>query len=311
MSDVELDPVAREVAEASAKPPFAYDLDPVANRERLDRMQQPEAPRPPADIEDLTVHAPSGPVPVRIVRPQGTADILPVILYLHGGGWTSGSPTSHDRLIRELATRVRAAVVYPDYTLSPHARYPTALEECYAVARWIRGQSTLDHTAMAVAGDSAGGNMATALTLLAKRRGDVSFVQQVLFYPVTDAEFDSPSYHEFATGYFLRRDVMQWYWDQYAPDPAARAEITASPLRATVEDLRDLPPALVVTAEADVLRDQGEAYAALLREAGVPVATLRCRGTIHGFVTFDAFRDTDAARQALSTTVDMMLAALR
>jgi acetyl esterase len=307
---VELDPVARAMAAATAHPPFAYDLDPAAARERLDRLQTPAAPRPPADIEDLSVDGASGPVPVRVVRPAGSAGSLPVILFLHGGGWTSGSPTSHDRLIRELAAQVGAAVVYPDYTLAPHAQYPTALEECYAVARWVTHQSTLDHTRMAVAGDSAGGNMAAALTLLAKQRRDVSFVHQVLFYPVTNAEFDTPSYHQFATGYFLRRDVMQWYWDQYAPDPAQRAEITASPLRAGIDDLRGLPPALVVVAEADVLRDEGEAYAARLREAGVPTTSLRCPSTIHGFMMFDAMRDTDATREAMRTTVDALRTAL-
>lgn len=307
---VELDPVAKAMADATANPPFAYDLDPAAGRERLDRIQSPDAPRPPADIDDLTVDGPSGTVPVRVVRPEGSTGSLPVILFLHGGGWSSGSPTSHDRLIRELAVQVGAAVVYPDYTLTPHAQYPTALEECYAAARWVAHQPTLDHTRMAVAGDSAGGNMAAALTLLAKQRRDVSFRHQVLFYPVTDANFDTPSYHRFATGHFLRRDVMQWYWDQYAPDPARRAEITASPLRAELEDLRDLPPALVVTAEADVLRDEGEAYAARLREADVPTTTLRCRGTIHGFVMFDAMRDTDATREAMRTTVDTLRTAL-
>jgi acetyl esterase len=307
---VELDPVAQAMAAATAHPPFAYDLDPAAGRERLDRVQQPDAPRPPAGVEDVAVDGPSGPVPVRVVRPSGSTGSLPVILFLHGGGWASGSPTSHDRLIRELAAQVGAAVVYPDYTLTPHAQYPTALEECYAVARWITYQSTLDHTRMAVAGDSAGGNLAAALTLLAKQRRDVSFVHQVLFYPVTDANFDTPSYRQFATGYFLRRDVMQWYWDQYAPDPAQRAEITASPLRAELEDLRGLPPALVVTAEADVLRDEGEAYAARLREAGVPTTALRCRGTIHGFVMFDAMRDTDATRDAMCTTVGTLRNAL-
>jgi acetyl esterase len=311
---VQLDPVAREFADASANPPFAYDLDPNENRTRLDRLQQPDAPRPHADVRDLTIDGPEGSVPVRMVRPDASAGSLPVILYLHGGGWCAGSPDSHDRLIRELSVGVGAAVIYPDYTLTPHAQYPTALEECYAAARWVALQGRaegLDHTRMAVAGDSAGGNMAAALTLLAKQRREFSFVHQVLFYPVTDATFDTSSYHQFATGYFLRRDVMQWYWAQYAPDPVRRKEITASPLRAGIEQLRDLPPALVVTAEADVLRDEGEAYAARLRDAGVDTTSLRCKGTIHGFVMLDALRDTGAAREAMTATFDALRRALR
>jgi acetyl esterase/lipase len=310
-TSIELDPAARAIAEATARPPFPYDLGPAERRVRLDKIQQPDAPRPGADIRDLTVEGPRGPVPVRVLRPEGATGALPVILFLHGGGWTAGTVTSHDRLVRELAAGVEAAVVYPDYTLTPHARYPTALQECYTVTRWIAVQGSsegLDSTRIAVAGDSAGGNLAAALTLLA--RDEITFAHQVLLYPVTDANFDTGSYREFATGLFLRRDVMQWYWDEYAPDPAQRSEITVSPLRASLEQLRGLPPALVVTAEADVLRDEGEAYAARLREAGVPVTSSRCEGTIHGFMMFDALRDTEAARQALDMTIMALRRAL-
>jgi acetyl esterase len=142
--------------------------------------------------------------------------------------------------------------------------------------------------------------MTAALTLLAKQRGDVSFAQQVLFYPVTDASFDTDSYHQFAEGYFLRRDAMQWFWDQYTADPTQRAEITASPLRASLEELAGLPPALVITGEADVLRDEGEAYAAKLNAAGVPVTAVRYHGIIHDFVMLNALRDTHAATAAIA-----------
>ena len=184
-----------------------------------------------------------------------------------------GNAHTHDRLIRELAVGANAAVVFPNYSLSPEAKYPTAIEESYAVAAWVAqhgAEQDLDPTRIAIAGDSVGGNMTAALTLLAKQRGDVSFVQQVLFYPVTDASFDTESYHQFAEGYFLRRDAMQWFWDQYTTDPAQRAEITASPLRASLDELAGLPPALVITGEADVLRDEGEAYAAKLRDRRRP-----------------------------------------
>jgi acetyl esterase len=193
-------------------------------------------------------------------------------------------------------------VVFPDYSLSPEAKYPTALEECYAVASWVAHHGAghgLDPGRMAVAGDSVGGTMAIAVSMLAAERHGAAFRQQVLFYPVTDASFDTGSYQEFATGYFLRRDAMQWFWDQYIPDPAQRSQATASPLRATLRELASLPLTLVITAEADVLRDEGEAFASRLREAGVPVTAVRFQGIIHDFVMLNALSETQAARAAL------------
>ncbi|MGW3021043.1 alpha/beta hydrolase, partial [Streptomyces longwoodensis] len=217
------------------------------------------------------------------------------------------------RLVRELAVGANAAVVFPEYDLSPEARYPVAIEQNYAVAQWIVREGTaqgLDATRLAVAGDSVGGNMSAALTLMAKERGDVPLVQQVLFYPVTDASFDTPSYHQFATGYFLRRDAMQWFWDQYTTDKTERTQITASPLRATVEQLTGLPPALVITGEADVLRDEGEAYANKLRQAGVPVTAVRYQGIIHDFVMLNTLRETHAAEAAITQAVTTLRTAL-
>ncbi|MGY5122945.1 alpha/beta hydrolase, partial [Streptomyces sp. 900105755] len=165
-------------------------------------------------------------------------------------------------------------------------------------------------TRIAVAGDSVGGNMSAALTLMAKERGGLPLLQQVLFYPVTDATFDTASYHQFATGYFLRRDGMQWFWDQYTTDETERAQITASPLRATTEQLTGLPPALVITGEADVLRDEGEAYANKLRAAGVPVTAVRFQGIIHDFVMLNALRETHAAEAAINLAVRTLHTAL-
>ncbi|MEU9397226.1 alpha/beta hydrolase, partial [Streptomyces sp. NPDC048324] len=207
----------------------------------------------------------------------------------------------------------KAAVVFPEYDLSPEARYPVAIEQNYAVAQWIVREGAdhgLDAARLAVAGDSVGGNMSAALTLMAKQRGDVPLVQQVLFYPVTDASFDTASYHQFATGYFLRRDGMQWFWDQYTTDEAERAQITASPLRASTEQLAGLPPALVITGEADVLRDEGEAYANKLRTAGVPVTAVRYQGIIHDFVMLNALRETHAAEAAINQAVATLRTAL-
>ncbi|WP_346158783.1 alpha/beta hydrolase, partial [Streptomyces roseiscleroticus] len=266
-------------------PPYLFDLGPVEGRKTVDEVQSGAIAKPAVDEEWITVQGgPTGSVRARIVRPAGAGGSLPVILYIHGAGWVFGNAHTHDRLVRELAVGTGAAVVFPEYDLSPEARYPVAVEQNYAVARWIVAQGAdkdLDGARLAVAGDSVGGNMTAALTLMAKERGDVALVQQVLFYPVTDASFDTPSYHRFAEGYFLRRDGMQWFWDQYTTDPDQRAEITASPLRATTAQLTGLPPALVVTAEADVLRDEGEAYANKLRAAGVPVTAVRYQGVIH------------------------------
>jgi acetyl esterase len=227
---------------------------------------------------------------------------LPVVVYAHGVGWVIGNRHTHDRLIRELAVGARAAVVFPEYGLSPEAKYPTAIEECYAVASWVNSHGAehgLDPGRMAVAGDGAGGGIAIALAMLAAERHGAAFRHQVLFYPVTAASFDTASYQEYATGYFLRRDTMQWFWDQYTSDPAQRSEATASPLCATSRQLAALPPALVITAEADVVRDEGEAFAGRLREAGVPVTSVRFQGTIHDFLLLNALSESQAARSAM------------
>ncbi|GDY32326.1 alpha/beta hydrolase [Gandjariella thermophila] len=311
---VVLEPAAQRFAEATANPPYPPDLGPQRGREVMDRVQAGEVPKPDADIEDLTLSGgPTGELTVRVVRPKGARGVLPVIVYIHGAGWVFGNAHTHDRLIRELATRSGAAVFFPEYSRSPEARYPVALEECYGAAQWVAehgGERNLDPSRIAVAGDSMGGNMATVLTLLAKRRAGPRFVQQVLFYPVTDANFDTPSYHQFGEGYFLRRDAMQWFWEQYTPDPAQRTETTASPLRASPDELAGLPPALVITGEADPLRDEGEAYASKLRQAGVPVIAVRYEGIIHDFVMLNELADTQAARAAIAQAAGVLRDAL-
>jgi acetyl esterase len=313
-TEVVLEPAAQDFAIATANPPYLFDLGPEKGRETVDEVQSGEIPKPKADIEDTAVPGgPSGEVPVRILRPRGSVGPLPVIVYIHGAGWVFGNSHTHDRLIRELVVGTGAAVVFPNYSLSPEARYPVAIEESYAVLEWVaeRGADRgLDPSRIAVAGDSVGGNMAAALTLMAKQRSGPQLAIQVLFYPVTDASFDTSSYHEFAEGYFLRRDGMQWFWDQYTTDEAQRNEITASPLRASTEQLAGLPKALVITAEADVLRDEGEAYGRKLRQAGVDVTATRYEGIIHDFVMVNALRGTNAAQDAITQAVDHLSEAL-
>jgi acetyl esterase/lipase len=298
-----LEPAAQQYVDTTVEAPLLHDLGASRGRSAMDDAQSGTVAKSPANVEDLKVlGGPSREITVRIVRPQDAPSTLPVVLYAHGSGWVLGSEHTHDRLIRQLAVGAQAAVVFPSFSRSPEAKYPTAIEEIYAVATWLAEHGRehgLDTNRIAIAGDGAGGNIVAAVSLLAKQRSGPTFVQQVLFYPVTDANFDTGSYRQFATGYGLSRDDMKWYWDQYTTDPAQRAEITASPLRATKSELTGLPPALVITGDADVLRDEGEAYASKLREAGVRVTAVRFEGMIHDFVVLDALADTNAAHAAM------------
>ncbi|MGC5361984.1 alpha/beta hydrolase [Streptomyces sp. DT24] len=311
-----LEPAARELAEATAPHPRIYEVPPERGRHILAGLQSGEdVDKPEVDEEWVTVDTGEyGRVRVRIVRPAGVGGDLPVILFVHGAGWVFGDENTHDRLVRELAVGANAALVFPVYDRAPEARYPTQIEQNHAVAAWIATQGTdqgLDPTRIAVCGDSVGGNMATVLALMAKERGTVRFRAQVLLYPVTDADFGTASYRRFEDGHYLTRDGMIWFWDQYTTDPAQRAEPYASPLRASLDQLRGLPPTLVITGEADVLRDEGEAYAARLREAGVEVTAVRVLGVVHDFLMLDSLRDcrgTAVARELATGALRRALA---
>jgi len=298
-----LEPEAAQFAQDTDSPPFLFQMPPAEGRATVEQVQSGEIEKPAVDEEWITVEGgPTGSVKVKIIKPAGATGTLPVVFYIHGAGWVFGSADTHDRLVRELAVGAEAAVVFPEYDLSPEAKYPTAIEQNYAAAQWVVSNGTekdLDPTRIAVAGDSVGGDMAAVLTLMAKDRGDVTISHQVLLYPVTSADFDTPSYHQFAEHYFLSREGMKWFWDQYTENDAQREEIYASPLLATLDQLADLPPALVITAEADVLRDGGEAYAAKLREAGVAVTQVRFGGTIHDFMMLNALRSSRASDAAI------------
>ncbi len=313
MSRHVLEAAAQEFAEATSEPPFPYQLTPGEARKVLDDLQA--VPVAKVDVQErwITVPAAVGDVPVRIVKPVGASGQLPVVLYIHGGGWVLGNAGTHDRLVRELAVGVNTAIVFVEYTPAPEAHYPVQIEQAYATAQWVMKEGSsddLDGTRMAAAGDSVGGNMAAALTLLAKRRGDVRFVHQSLYYPVTDAAQDTTSYREFADGPYLTAKAMAWFWDNYSPDPEPRTQITASPLRATLPDLQGLPPALVIVDENDVLRDEAEDYAANLREAGVPTTTVRYNGIIHDFMMLNPLRDTQATRAAINQAIAVLRQAL-
>jgi acetyl esterase len=309
-----LEPAAQAFADANANPPFLFDLPVAEGRRTVDSVQDGDIPAPAADTTDFMIPGgPTGQVSVKIYRPQGASGLMPVLLFTHGAGWVFGDAHTHDRLVRELATRAQATAVFVNYSLSPEAKYPTAIEQIYTVLEWIGAHGAdldLDASRIAVAGDSVGGNMTAALTIMAKQRGGPHIAAQLLYYPVTDASFDTGSYHQFASGYWLSRDAMKWYWDQYTTDPAQRAQSTASPLRATADELSGLPRALVIVGEADPLRDEGEAYAARLRSAGVPVTAERYEGIIHDFVMVNAMRDTQAAKAATAQGGEFLHAAL-
>src|SRR5277367_3900841 len=222
-----LEATMRGVAPATSKPPFLYEMGPEAARNLLEGMQAAPIDMPSLDERWVEVECPAGDVRVRIVRPAGLEGLLPAVLYMHGGGWVLGSAATHDRLVRELAVGTNAAVAFVEYARSPEARYPVAIEQGYSAAAWIARDGAaagLDPDRIAVAGDSVGGNMAAVLTLMAKERGDVRFIHQSMYYPVTDAAMDTGSYEQFAEGYFLSAKMMAWFWDAYAPDGQRRLE---------------------------------------------------------------------------------------
>ena len=304
---ISLEPEAQALVDVTANPPFLYQLPPEAGRKAVDDLQSSAIWKPEVDDRWLDIQGgPTGSVKVRIVKPHGATETLPVILYTHGAGWVFGDAHTHDRLVQDLAVGANAAVVFPEYDRSPEVHYPVANEQAHAVAQWVGAHGAdqnLDGTRVVVAGDSVGGNMAIALTLMAKERGDVSFLAQALFYPVTDAACDTGSYKEFATGYYLALNGMEWFWDQYTTSATDRQQITASPLKATTEQLFGLPAPLVINAEADVLRDEGEAFAAHLRNASVPVTQVRFAATVHDFVMLNSLHDTHASRAAIALAV--------
>jgi acetyl esterase/lipase len=313
MNEPILDAEASEIADATSRPPFLYELGVEGARKVLDDIQA--APVDKLDVAETWVAVPSGvgEVQVRIVTPRAATAVLPAVLYMHGGGWILGNAGTHDRLVRELAVGAAAAVVFVEYDRSPEARYPVAVEQGYAAARWIteQGRSVgLDASRLAVVGDSVGGNMAAALTIMAKERRDVTFVHQSLYYPVTDGAQDTASYREYADGPYLTAKAMAWFWDAYTADPAQRAEITVSPLRARLDELAGLPPAFVVVDENDVLRDEGEAYARHLTQAGVPTTSVRYNGTLHDFMMLNPVRASRAASAAVEQAVHVLRGAL-
>ena len=309
-----LEPITQQFVDSLATSSPIHTLTPGEARAVLTRAQSIRVGKPSATIDDTTFPVgPTGSVRIRIIRPLNGNHALPAVMHFHGGGWMLGDAETHDRLAHEIAAGIPAAVVFVDYDRAPEAQYPIAIEQAYAAFKYVAdngGRLNLDAARLAVMGDGAGGNMAAAVTLMAKERRGPRIELQVLFYPVMDANFETASYKQFADGLWLTRAAMQWYWDAYLPDPAQRGEITAAPLNASIDQLRDLPEALVIVGENDVLRDEGEAYARKLSDAGVRVTSVRYNGTIHDFVLLNALADTPAVRGAIGQAVGALKSAL-
>ncbi|WP_090606914.1 alpha/beta hydrolase [Parapedobacter koreensis] len=252
-------------------------------------------------------------VTIHITRPEGVKENAPVFIFIHGGGWVLGDYPTHRRLVRDLVVHSGAVAIFPDYSPSPEAKYPTAINEIYAVLQWVAQHGReigVDGKNLAIAGNSVGGNMSAVIALMAKKQHGPHIKLQVLLWPVTDADFETESYNQFAEGRFLTKNMMKWFWDNYLPDTAKRTEIYASPLQATLEELRGLPPALVQTAENDVLRDEGEAYARRLNEAGVPVTLTRYSGLIHDYGLLNPIADVPAVQTAILQAAAVIKATL-
>ncbi|MEP7008202.1 MAG: alpha/beta hydrolase [Sphingomonas bacterium] len=290
-------------------------MTPIEARAALVAAQAgPNVALPAADVSEKTIRVNGPDLKLTIVRPAGSnEETLPAFMFFHGGGWVLGDFPTHERLVRDLVAGSGAVAIFVDYALSPEAAFGVAIEQAYAATEWVAEHGKeihVDGTRLAVAGNSAGGNIAAAVALMANEKGAPALRSQVLLCPVTDANFDTPSYHQFAEGYFLTKDLMTWFWDNYTTDANARKEIYASPLQATTEQLRGLPPTLIQTAEFDVLRDEAEAYGRKLDAVGVPVKSVRYNGMIHDFGLLNVISHLPAPRSAMAQAAQELKANL-
>jgi acetyl esterase/lipase len=265
------------------------------------------------DVSNKTIEQDGITVPITIVRPQGATGTLPVFMFFHGGGWILGDFQTHERLVRDLVVQSGAVAVFVNYTPSPEARYPVAINQAYAATKWVAehgNEISVDGSRLAVVGNSVGGNMAAVVSLMAKNKQGPAIRFQGLMWPVTDNNFNDGSYNAYPEGHFLTRPMMKWFWDAYTKDPKQRNEIYASPLRASTDQLKGLPPALIQVAQFDVLRDEGEAYGRKLDAAGDEVTTVRYNGTIHDFGLLNALAGdapTKAATRQLANELQARL----
>ncbi len=264
---------------------------------------------PACDIAEKTIAQDGLEVRLHIVRPAGSTAVMPAFIFIHGGGWVLGDFPTHERFVRDLVADSGFTAVFVNYTPSPEAHYPTAINEIHAATKWVAAHGDeirVDGRRLAIVGNSVGGNMTAAVALMAQHKGGPELKCQVMLWPVTDANFDTESYLEYADGYFLSREMMKWFWDAYAPDHAKRREIYASPLQATAEQVKGLPPALIQVAGNDVLREEGLAYARKLDAAGVDVTAVRYESLIHDYGLLNAISQVPAVRDALHQAAEML-----
>lgn len=307
---VQLEKAAEAVSDAAVKVPRIYQVPPGEGRKQLEQAQDTPVFMYQAKIDSTVVSAGKwGRIRVYMVQPEHMCSPADVIYYIHGAGWVFGSFHTHEKLVRELAARTGCLVVFPEYSRAPEARFPAAIEQCYSVLCMLedlaeKAGCPVNMKTLTVAGDSAGGNLAIAMTLKSKFQKGPAIQKQLLFYPVTNSCFNTDSYCKFAENYYLYRDGMKWFWDQYACSMKDRENIFASPLRADTCQLEGLPEALIINGEADVLREDGEAYARKLRAAGVPVTAARFQGIIHDFVMLNSLDETMACRGAMDLSTE-------
>ena len=295
-----LDPITRSFLEAGR----------AAGGPKIEEMSVPEAraamrASQPSRYTDYAVRTEEIPLEgysLKTVRPQNAAHSLPALVYFPGGGWVLGGSDTHARIVCELALRVQCSVIVVDYARAPESPYPAAKHQCISALKYVHDHASalnIDTERIAIAGDSAGGNLAAAVALEAAKR-NISLRLQALICPVVDSDFDTPSYLDFGSNMNLDRSAMQWFWKHYVPSPQRRKESGASPLRASVDQISNLAPAILVTAECDVLRDEAEHYARKLANAGINVIAIRYLGTVHNFPVVDALAATPNARACLS-----------
>ncbi|WP_123330018.1 alpha/beta hydrolase [Erwinia sp. JUb26] len=277
-------------------------MTPQEARQVLIGAQQ-GAKLPAAQVTDKIIEVNGQNIRLKIVKPENATGTLPVFMFFHGGGWVLGDYPTHERLIRDLVRDSGAAAVYVDYTPSPEAHFPVAINQAYQATRWVAEHGSeigVDGTRLALVGNSVGGNMVAAVALQAKQLGAPKIRYNVMLWPVTDANFDDASYRQFATGHFLTRNMMKWFWDNYTNSAEDRNNILASPLRASTDQLKGFPQTLIQTAELDVLRDEGEAFGRKLDAAGVPVTVTRYNGMIHDYGLLNALSEEPTVKTALS-----------
>ncbi|MCI8514479.1 MAG: alpha/beta hydrolase [Lachnospiraceae bacterium] len=304
---VPLEPAAEAVCNQSSVPPLIFQLPPEQGREVLEEIQDTPVCKYPANISSEGVRAGTwGSIPVYFITPEDE-EIKNIIFYIHGAGWVFGSFHTHEKLVRELSARTNSLVVFPEYSRSPEAKYPSAIDQCYFILSHLKEIlkvrfSITGCPALTVAGDSVGGNMAIAMILMSSMRHGPCASKLLLYYPVTNTCFNTPSYRQFAVNYYLYREGMKWFWRQYTASMENRNQITASPLRAGMDCLKCFPPTMIINGQADVLRSEGEAFGEKLRCAGVEVTAVRVQGIIHDFVMLNALDQTNACRTAMDAS---------